>query len=264
MRTDYETLKLERKEDHLLLVTLNRPDAANAMNTQMGHDLRDMWSQFYVDQDDVRCIVVTGAGDRIFCAGGDLKERNDMTDALWQQQHALFEQAMLAMTDCPIPIITAVNGAAVAGGLEFVLASDFAYGARRARFALTETTLGIMPGAMGTQNLPRAVGIRRAKEIILTGKMFSAQEALEWGVLNRICDNDTLMDEVLETARIICNNAPISTRQAKKSMNVATQIDLKNGYAFEIEAYNRMVPTQDRLEGVRAFNEKRKACFKGR
>jgi enoyl-CoA hydratase/carnithine racemase len=264
MRTDYETLKLERKEDHLLLVTLNRPDAANAMNTQMGHDLRDMWSQFYVDQDDVRCIVVTGAGDRIFCAGGDLKERNNMTDALWQQQHALFEQAMLAMTDCPIPIITAVNGAAVAGGLEFVLASDFAYGARRARFALTETTLGIMPGAMGTQNLPRAVGIRRAKEIILTGKMFSAQEALEWGVLNRICDNDTLIDEVLETARIICNNSPISTRQAKKSMNVATQIDLKNGYAFEIEAYNRMVPTQDRLEGVRAFNEKRKARFKGR
>jgi enoyl-CoA hydratase/carnithine racemase len=263
MKTDYETLKLERIEDHLLVVTLNRPNAANALNTQMGHDLRDMWSQFYVDQEDIRCIVVTGAGERIFCAGGDLKERNNMTDAVWQQQHALFEQAMLAMTDCPIPIIAAVNGAAVAGGLEFVLAADFAYGARRARFALTETTLGIMPGAMGTQNLPRAVGIRRAKEIILTGKMFSAQEALEWGVLNRICDNDTLMDEVLETARTICDNAPISTRQAKKSMNVATQIDLKNGYAFEIEAYNRMVPTQDRLEGVRAFNEKRKARFKG-
>jgi enoyl-CoA hydratase/carnithine racemase len=264
MRSDYETLKLERIEDHLLLVTLNRPNAANALNTQMGHDLRDMWSQFYVDQADVRCIVVTGAGDRIFCAGGDLKERNNMTDTVWQQQHALFEQAMLAMTDCPIPIIAAVNGAAVAGGLEFVLASDFAYGARRARFALTETTLGIMPGAMGTQNLPRAVGIRRAKEIILTGKMFNAEDALEWGVLNRVCDNDTLMDEVLETARTICNNAPISIRQAKKSLNVATQIDLKNGYAFEIEAYNRMVPTEDRLEGVRAFNEKRKAQFKGR
>jgi enoyl-CoA hydratase/carnithine racemase len=264
MRSDYETLKLERIEDHLLLVTLNRPNAANALNTQMGHDLRDMWSQFYVDQADVRCIVVTGAGDRIFCAGGDLKERNNMTDTVWQQQHALFEQAMLAMTDCPIPIIAAVNGAAVAGGLEFVLASDFAYGARRARFALTETTLGIMPGAMGTQNLPRAVGVRRAKEIILTGKMFSAEDALEWGVLNRICDNDTLMDEVLETARTICDNAPISIRQAKKSLNVATQIDLKNGYAFEIEAYNRMVPTEDRLEGVRAFNEKRKAQFKGR
>lgn len=264
MKTDYETLKLERIEDHLLVVTLNRPNAANALNTQMGHDLRDMWSQFYVDQEDIRCIVVTGAGERIFCAGGDLKERNNMTDAVWQRQHALFEQTMLAMTDCPIPIIAAVNGAAVAGGLEFVLAADFAYGARRARFALTETTLGIMPGAMGTQNLPRAVGIRRAKEIILTGKMFSAEEALEWGVLNRVCDNDSLMKEVLETAGTICGNAPISTRQAKKSLNVATQIDLKNGYAFEIEAYNRMVPTEDRLEGVRAFNEKRKARFKGR
>ena len=171
---------------------------------------------------------------------------------------------MMHMTDCPIPVISAVNGAAFAGGLEFVLGSDFAYGASHARFALTETTLGIMPGAMGTQNLPRAVGIRRAKEIILTGTPFNAEEALEWGVLNRICEEGKLMEETLETARKICNNAPISTRQAKKSLNVATQVDLKNGYAFEIEAYNRMVPTEDRLEGVRAFNEKRKAEFKGR
>ena len=264
MRMEYETLKLERLEDHLLLVTLNRPDAANALNTQMGYDLNEMWGHFYIDQEDIRCIVVTGSGDRIFCAGGDLKERNNMTDETWQKQHALFEQAMMHMTDCPIPIISAVNGAAFAGGLEFVLGSDFAYGAPHARFALTEVTLGIMPGAMGTQNLPRAVGIRRAKEIILTGTPFSAQEALEWGVLNRICEEGKLMEETLETARKICNNAPISTRQAKKSLNVATQIDLKNGYGFEIEAYNRMVPTEDRLEGVRAFNEKRKAEFKGR
>ena len=232
MKMDYETLKLERIEDHLLLVTLNRPDAANALNTQMGYDFRDLWTHLYMDQEDLRCIVVTGSGDRIFCAGGD-------------------------------PIIAAVNGAAVAGGLEFVLGSDFAYGASHAKFALTEVTLGIMPGAMGTQNLPRAVGVRRAKEIILTGKMFTAQEALEWGVLNRICADGKLMEETLETARAICNNAPISTRQAKKSLNVSTQIDLKNGYAFEIEAYNRMVTTEDRLEGVRAFNEKRKAQFKG-
>ena len=264
MRMEYETLKLERVEDHLLLVTLNRPNAANALNTQMGYDLNEMWGHFYIDQEDIRCIVVTGSGERIFCAGGDLKERNNMTDETWQKQHALFAQAMMHMTDCPIPVISAVNGAAFAGGLEFVLGSDFAYGASHARFALTETTLGIMPGAMGTQNLPRAVGIRRAKEIILTGTPFNAEEALEWGVLNRICEEGKLMEETLETARKICNNAPISTRQAKKSLNVATQVDLKNGYAFEIEAYNRMVPTEDRLEGVRAFNEKRKAEFKGR
>ncbi len=264
MKMDYETLKLERIDDHLLLVTLNRPESANAMNTQMGYDMRDLWSHFYVDQEDLRCIVVTGSGDRIFCAGGDLKERNGMTDETWQKQHALFEQALLAATDCPIPIIVAVNGAAFAGGLEFLLCADFAYGVSHARFALTETTLGIMPGGMGTQNLPRAVGVRRAKEIILTGTPFNAQEALEWGILNRICEDGKLMEETLETARKICNNAPISTRQAKKSLNVATQIDLKNGYAFEIEAYNRMVPTEDRQEGVRAFNEKRKAEFKGR
>ncbi len=264
MKMDYETLQLERIDDHLLLVTLNRPDRGNALNTQMGHDFKELWSHFYVNQEDLRCIVLTGSGERIFCAGGDLKERNNMTDETWQQQHALFEQAMLALTDCPVPIIAAVNGAAYAGGLEMVLACDFAYAARRARFALTEVTLGIMPGAMGTQNLPRAAGLRRAKEIILTGKPFNAEDAHDWGIVNRICDDDALLDEALETARVICNNAPISTRQAKKSMNTGIEVDLKSGYAFEIEAYNRMVPTEDRLEGVRAFNEKRKAEFKGR
>jgi enoyl-CoA hydratase len=263
MQDSYETLKVKRIEEHLLQVTFNRPDSANALNTQMGRDMRDLWGGFYVDQEDIRCIVVTGAGDRFFCAGGDLKERNNMTDEQWQQQHALFEQSVVMMMDCPIPVIAAVNGAAFGGGCEFVLACDFAYGARGARFGLPEVTLGIMPGAMGTQNLPRAVGVRRAKEIILSGKPFTANEACEWGILNSVCDDDKLMEETLGIAREICNNAPISTRQAKKSMNVATQTDLKTGYAFEIEAYNRMVPTEDRLEGVRAFNEKRKAQFKG-
>jgi enoyl-CoA hydratase len=264
MQEEYETLKAERIQDHLLLVTFNRPNNANALNTQMGRDMRDLWGGFYVDQEDIRCIVVTGAGDRFFCAGGDLKERNNMTDEQWQQQHALFEQSVMMMMDCPIPVIAAVNGAAFGGGCEFVLACDFAYGAKRARFGLPEITLGIMPGAMGTQNLPRAVGVRRAKEIILSGKPFTADDAAEWGILNKVCDDDKLMDETLAIASKICDNAPISTRQAKKSMNIATQTDLKTGYAFEIEAYNRMVPTEDRLEGVRAFNEKRKAQFKGR
>lgn len=264
MRDDYETLKVERIEKHLLVVTFNRPNAANALNTQMGYDLRDLWQGLYIDQKDFRCAIVTGAGDKIFCAGGDLKERNNMTDEAWQKQHALFEQSVLAQLDCPIPIIAAINGAAFGGGMEFVLAADFAYAAKRARFGLPEITLGIMPGAMGTQNLPRAVGVKRAKEIILTGKPFTADEAYEWGIVNKVCDDDKLMDEAMETALTICRNAPISVVQAKKSMNVATQVDLKNGYAFEIEAYNKMVTTEDRLEGVRAFNEKRKPEFKGR
>jgi enoyl-CoA hydratase len=144
------------------------------------------------------------------------------------------------------------------------LACDFAYGARSARFALTEVTLGIMPGAGGTQNLPRAVGVRRAKEIILTGAAFGAEDALAWGILNKVCDDATLFEETMETARRIAGNAPVSIRQAKRAMDVATQVDLKNGFAFEIEAYNRMVPTADRQEGIRAFNEKRRPQYTGR
>jgi enoyl-CoA hydratase/carnithine racemase len=171
---------------------------------------------------------------------------------------------MRALMDCPVPIIAAVNGAAFAGGLEMALGADFVYAAPHARFALTEVTLGIMPGAAGTQNLPRAVGVRRAKEIILTGRPFTAQEAYDWGVVNRLVAADQLLPEALATAERIAQNAPISVRQAKKSLNMSEQIDLRNGYDYEIEAYNRMVPTEDRLEGVRAFNEKRPPDFKGR
>jgi enoyl-CoA hydratase len=259
----YETLELEAIGDHVVVVRLHRPQAANAMNTQMGLDLRDLYTSFYVDPGDVRCIVLTGSGDKAFCAGGDLKERNGMTDQQWQSQHALFEQMSMAMMDCPIPILAAVNGAAYGGGCEMVATADFAYVAKRARFALTEVTLGIMPGAMGTQNLPRAVGVRRAKEIILTGTPFSAEQAFEWGLANRLCEDDQLLEDALQTAEQIAGNAPIATRQAKKSVTMAAQIDARNGYMFEIEAYNRMVPTADRKEGVRAYNEKRKPKFTG-
>ena len=135
---------------------------------------------------------------------------------------------------------------------------------RTARFALTEITLGIMPGAMGTQNLPNAVGERRAKEIIFTGRPFTAEEAHAWGLVNKVCEPETLMAETLETARRIAANAPLSLMRAKRAITVATQIDRFNGYQFELEAYNRLVGTEDRLEGVRAFNEKRKPEFKGR
>jgi enoyl-CoA hydratase len=260
----FETLAIEQVDDHLLLVALNRPDSANSTNTQMGRDLLDLWSGLYVDQQDIRCVVLTGAGEKFFSAGGDLKERNGMTDQQWHAQHALFELARSALLNCPVPIIAAVNGIAFGGGLETVLTCDFAYAARRARFALTEVKLGIMPGGMGTQLLPRSVGRARAKEIILSAKPFSADEALAWGLINKVCDNDKLMTDVMETARTICANAPLAIYRARKAIDIACEVDIASGFAFELEAYNRLVGTEDRLEGVRAFNQRRPALFKGR
>ena len=133
-----------------------------------------------------------------------------------------------------------------------------------ARFAQSEVRLGIMPGGMGTQNLPRAVGERRAKELILSARQFTAAEGQGWGLINRLCEPAKLLEESLATAQAIADNAPLATRQAKKSIHYGLQMDLATGYRFEIEAYNRLVDTADRREGVRAFNEKRKPDFKGR
>jgi len=260
----YATLLTAEPQPHTLLVTLNRPEAANAMNTQMGLDLLTLFEGIHAAPAKQRCIVLTGAGPRAFCAGGDLKERNAMTDQQWQDQHLIFERAIRAMIHCPVPMIAAVNGAAYAGGMEISLCADFIYAAEHARFALTEVTLGIMPGAGGTQTLPRAVGSRRAKEILLTGRPFTAQQAYEWGMVNCICPTDRLLSDALETAATIANNAPISTRQIKHSVSHGLNMDLTSGMMFEIEAYNRMVPTEDRREGIRAFNEKRKPQFHGR
>ena len=259
-----ETVTVDYPQEHVVLVTLNRPAVANAMNTQMGLDLLEVFDGFGAAPNKQRCIVVTGAGAKAFCAGGDLKQRNGMTDEQWQDQHLIFERMIRAMLGCPVPTIAAVNGAAYAGGMEISLCADFIYAAENARFALTEVTLGIMPGAGGTQNLPRAVGSRRAKEILLTGRPFDAHQAYEWGMVNRVCKAETLVSEAMETAAVIAGNAPISTRQIKQSVNMGLNTDLPTGMMFEIEAYNRMVPTDDRREGIRAFNEKRKPVYKGR
>jgi enoyl-CoA hydratase/carnithine racemase len=170
----------------------------------------------------------------------------------------------MALVECPVPVIAAANGHAYGGGLEMALCCDFIYAARTARFALSEVRLGIMPGGMGTQNLARAVGERRAKELILSARPFTAEEGAAWGLVNRVCEPGQAAAEALATAHAIAENAPLSVRQAKKSVHYGLQMDLLTGYRFEIEAYNRLVDTEDRLEGVRAFNEKRKPRFQGR
>jgi len=261
---DYKTLKLESAGEHVLVARLNRPEVRNALDTQMARELCELWTRLAEQPGEIRCAVLTGAGERAFCAGADLKERDGMSDADWRAQHEVLERSFAALAECPLPVIAAVNGDAYGGGLEIALCCDFVYAVREARFAQSEVRLGIMPGGMGTQNLPRAVGERRAKELTLSARPFSAEEAASWGLVNRVCERAALIDETLACAGAIAANAPLAVRQAKKSIHYGLQMDLLTGYRFEIEAYNRLVGTDDRLEGVRAFNEKRKPVFRGR
>lgn len=260
---DYPTLQLERPSEHVLLVTLNRPDSLNALNTQMAADLHALFLELTARPQGLRCIVLTGAGSRAFCAGGDLKERDGMTPAQWQAQHELFERNYVAMMECPLPIVAALNGLAYGGGLEMALCCDFIYASGTARFALPEVKLGIIPGGCGTQNFARAVGERRARELLLTGRAFTAAEGAAWGAFNEVLAPDQVLPSALATAQAIAENAPLAVLQAKKSVRYGMQMDLLTAYRFEIEAYNRLVDTEDRREGVRAFNEKRKPRFQG-
>jgi len=257
------TLRVEERPGPVLLVTLDRPEVANAFNTQAALDLCEFFDSLETEG-RCRCIVLTGAGDKAFCAGADLKERNALGNEQWRAQHEIFERMFRSVRDCAVPVIAAVNGAAYAGGLELVLLCDFAYASKSAKFALTEVSLGIMPGGGGTQTLARAVGERRAKELILAAQPFSAEEALAWGVVNRLCEPQSLLGETLEAAAGIAANAPLAVREAKRAIRHGLGMDLASAMQLEIAAYNRLVGTEDRKEGVRAFNEKRKPEFKGR
>ena len=268
MTTEFEglelqTLRLDEPQAHVLRVTLDRPQVMNAINTRMGEELLALWQRLIRDAGNWRCVILTGAGDRAFCAGGDLKERDGMTEARWRAQHEIFERAYFALLEVPIPVLAAINGVAYGGGLETALACDFIYAARHARCALSEVRLGIMPGGGGTQNLARAVGERRAKELILRAQPFDAEQGLAWGLFNRVVAAEELMPEALRCAGDIAANGPLAVRQAKKSIHQGLQTDLLTGSRFEIEAYNRLVSSKDRLEGVRAFNEKRPPRFTG-
>lgn len=260
----YETLRLDQPNAQVLRVTLHRPESANALNTQMARDLIAVFAPLRLEPGRARCVILTGSGERAFCAGGDLKERDGMSDEAWRAQHLVFEEAFHALHACPIPVIAAVNGAAFGGGCELALGCDFIYAADTARFAQTETRLGIIPGGGGTQLLARAVGAARAKEIILTATPFDAQQALAWGLLNKVVPASTLADEVLTVARTIAANAPLAVRQAKLAIDHGLDVDRRTGLVIEIAAYNQTVPTEDRREGIAAARAKRPPTFTGR
>jgi enoyl-CoA hydratase/carnithine racemase len=260
----YRHLLVERSGDgHVVTVTLNRPEQMNAMNTALGEDLLACFDALARDA-DVRVVVFTGAGDRAFCAGGDLKERNEMTDEQWRAQHVIFEQAASRVLRCPVPVIAAVEGFALAGGCELALLSDFIVASETAVFGLPETTLGIFPGIGGTQLLPRVIGTPLAKELIFTGRRMKVDEAKAAGLVNHVVPNGQARAQALEIATRIAANGPIAVRQAKKAIAYGAETDLDTAMILAIEAYNATVVTDDRLEGVRAFNEKRKPQFKGR
>lgn len=259
-----DALTLEEIDEQILIVKLNRPEVSNAISTTMGEEIIRVFGALEANPALYRCVILTGAGERAFCGGADLKQREGMTDEQFGVQHYLFERMNRAITYCPVPIICAANGSAVAGGLELLLACDFAYATANAVFGFTEVKRGIMPGGGGTQQLPRTIGVRRAKELILRGAKFTAQEALAWGVVNRLCESGRVLADAIDAARDICTSAPLSVAQAKKAIDLGMQGDLRTGLYLEIEAYNRLIPTEDRLEGISAYNEKRSPRFKGR
>jgi enoyl-CoA hydratase len=258
----YDTLIVSQPAPHVAQVAFNRPDAANALSRAMGEELTDCFKIIFNKSKDYRVVVLTGQG-RHFCAGADLKERKGMDEAAWHAQHHAFETALEAVLSCPMPVIAAINGAAFGGGLELALACDFIYASAAAKFGLPETALGIMPGLGGTQTLLRAVGNARAKELVFSGKTFSAEDALAWGMVNRVCAPDALLRETIDTASAIAANAPLAVAAVKRAARDGMALSLNNALASDLRYYRELLATKDRHEGVNAFNEKRKPSFTG-
>jgi len=264
MSSSYKTLSVGRSADGFVVtVELNRPEALNAMNTAMGEELLHCFDAFTWDR-TARAVVFTGAGDKAFCVGGDLKERQGMTDEAWRAQHLIFEQGAARVLHCPVPVIAAVEGFAMGGGCELAVLSDFVVASETAVFAVPEVTRGIFPGIGGTQLLPRIIGAPAAREMIFTGRRVDAREAKALGLVNHVVEKGQARAKALEIAGTIADNGPIAVRQAKKAINWGSETDLETAMALAIEAYNNTVTTEDRLEGVRAFNAKRKPRFTGK
>ena len=260
-----ETLKLEWDgvTKSLAILTLNRPSVLNAMNTQMLIEFLSLLREQAYNE-ELRCMVITGAGSRSFSTGGDLKERNGMSNEQWRRQHQLIEEMFEALWNFPVPTISAVEGFAYAGGCELALGTDFIVASETAEFALKEITRGIIPGGGGIQRLARSIGVRRASELVYTGRAIKAERACEWGLVNRVVRGGRALETALEIAHEIIASAPMAVRAAKVALNRGLDCDSRTAYALDIAAYNVLIGSEDRLEGIAAFNEKRKPAWKNR
>jgi enoyl-CoA hydratase/carnithine racemase len=244
-------------------LTLNRPEARNAISRQLLENLTSVLDDVEATS-NARTVIITGAGDKAFCAGADLKERAGMSPADVTDFLATINRLYTAIENFRLPVIAAVNGAAFGGGLEMAMAADIRLAAESAVMGLTETRLAIIPGAGGTQRMPRLVGMAKAKELILTGRRIDAREALEIGLINGICSPEELVHQSRKLALEIGEGGPVAVQQAKAAINKGMATDLQTGLAIESEAYARCIPTEDRLEGLKAFREKRKPVYKGK
>lgn len=255
---NYTTLQITTASDQpgVQIVTLHRPDAMNAMNTRMFEELGHVFREA-AHQAELRCVVLTGSGARAFSVGADLKERNGMSDATWRAQHQVIEEAFLLVHDCPIPVIAALEGHAHGGGLELALMCDFIIAGDAATCSLPEVRRGILPGGGGVQNLVRRAGMARAKQLLFTGGRFDAAQGLAMQVFNEVTPAGQALTRALAIAGEIVASAPMSVRYLKLASGRGGEVDFHTGYALDIAAYNVLVGSADRHEGVAAFNEKR-------
>ncbi len=254
----YETIKTVWADQYegVALITLNRPEVLNALNTKMALELLEVFRELKYDE-SVRVLILTGSGTKSFCVGADLKERNGMSQEDWKRQHDYFEEVTEHIREFPYPVIAAMNGYAMGGGLEIALSCDIRTAATSTKMGLPEAKLGLIPGIGGTQLLSRLVPIGLAKELLYTGKTITADEGKQWGLVNHICKSETLLEETMNLAGTIVKNAPLSLKALKKAVNKGSETDLETGIALELEAYYKCANSEDRLEGISAFNEKR-------
>ena len=243
-------------------VTVNRPDVMNCFDYETLCELQEVIDSVYYDG-DIRVVIFTGAGEKAFSAGADLKERKSLNDAEVRRNVKAIRDVFNSIAGLPQPTMAAVNGYALGGGFEWLLSCDFAIAAEGVSLGLTETSWAIIPGAGGTQRLPRLIGEMKAKELIFTAKKLTAEEACQLGILLKVVPRDQLMSACEGLAADIMKNGPIAVKQAKYAIDQGMNTDLQTGMAIEGKAYELTIPTQDRSEALLAFSERRKARFTG-
>ncbi|MFS2248717.1 enoyl-CoA hydratase [Bacillus sp. A31] len=250
------------QDERIGIMTLNRPEQANSLSAAMLEEINQIIQEIKHDQ-SIRCLLITGAGSNVFCAGADLKERRLMTEEEAKAAVLSIQQTFTEIDSLPVPVIAVMNGHALGGGLELALACDLRIARAGARLGLPETGLAIIPGAGGTQRLPRLIGLGKAKELIFTGGSLQAEEAIQIGLIEHLSLADSLMDDAISLAKQIAKNGPIALKEAKQAIQMSLDHDLRTGLMKEYEAYVRLIDTEDRMEGLQAFQEKRTPHYRG-